>query len=312
MSNAAIQSQLTSIHAKQDSAQFAHRAVRVLLPPGQYSLDVKLDFKYGRRRSRAIARRRRHHRRRAPPRPTGPRTTTRPPPGAVPRTCAVTPGSNIDNNIDIWAVLGRHVAAARPRQGHDVPRRRRLVERRLHRRPGHRRPARPSIAAAVRHGETTTRTGPWKLEQRCSWESGTIAVELAASALQQFCRPPPRASARSRFLYLDAAGHHMSVMVPSLKAAQRRPYAGRAARPLAFRCPSTASASRSPRPTPRATMNAALAAGKHPMLTPGIYHLEASLQVTTPGTVVGRGSGLATLIPGWRHPCPLRRGRSTP
>ena len=43
-------------------------------------------------------------------------------------------------------------------------------------------------------------------------------------------------------------------------------------------------------------MNAALAAGKHLMLTPGIYHLESSLQVTAPGTVV-MGLGLATLIP---------------
>lgn len=44
------------------------------------------------------------------------------------------------------------------------------------------------------------------------------------------------------------------------------------------------------------TINAALAAGKHLILTPGVYHLASSLQVTKAGTVV-LGLGLATLIP---------------
>jgi hypothetical protein len=42
------------------------------------------------------------------------------------------------------------------------------------------------------------------------------------------------------------------------------------------------------------TMNAALAAGKHLLLTPGIYHLHETLQVTKADTVV-LGLGLATL-----------------
>jgi hypothetical protein len=42
------------------------------------------------------------------------------------------------------------------------------------------------------------------------------------------------------------------------------------------------------------SMNAALAGGKHLMLTPGTYHLDASLQVTRPGAIVF-GLGLATL-----------------
>jgi hypothetical protein len=44
------------------------------------------------------------------------------------------------------------------------------------------------------------------------------------------------------------------------------------------------------------TINAALAAGKHLILTPGVYHLASSLQVTKAGTIV-LGLGLATLIP---------------
>jgi hypothetical protein len=45
-----------------------------------------------------------------------------------------------------------------------------------------------------------------------------------------------------------------------------------------------------------ATMNAALAQGKHLLLTPGIYHLATSLQVTRPGTIV-LGLGISSLVP---------------
>ena len=46
-----------------------------------------------------------------------------------------------------------------------------------------------------------------------------------------------------------------------------------------------------------ATLNAALNAGKHLLLTPGVYHLAASLRVTQPDTII-LGLGFATLIPG--------------
>ncbi|MFY0578752.1 hypothetical protein ACN28S_34680 [Cystobacter fuscus] len=45
-----------------------------------------------------------------------------------------------------------------------------------------------------------------------------------------------------------------------------------------------------------ATLNAALSAGKHLLLTPGIYHLSSALQVSNPNTII-LGLGLATLIP---------------
>lgn len=45
-----------------------------------------------------------------------------------------------------------------------------------------------------------------------------------------------------------------------------------------------------------ATLNLALAQGKDLLLTPGVYHLDRSLQVTRAGTVV-LGLGLATLVP---------------
>ena len=45
-----------------------------------------------------------------------------------------------------------------------------------------------------------------------------------------------------------------------------------------------------------ASINAALRSGLHLLLTPGVYHLESSLLVTHPGTIV-LGLGYATLIP---------------
>jgi hypothetical protein len=48
--------------------------------------------------------------------------------------------------------------------------------------------------------------------------------------------------------------------------------------------------------TTAATMNAALAQGRHLLITPGVYHLSEALHVTRPDTVV-LGLGLATLIP---------------
>ncbi|MET7393285.1 discoidin domain-containing protein [Dactylosporangium sp. NPDC005572] len=45
-----------------------------------------------------------------------------------------------------------------------------------------------------------------------------------------------------------------------------------------------------------AQINAALAAGRHLLITPGVYHLNQTLQVNNPNTVV-LGLGLATLIP---------------
>jgi hypothetical protein len=44
------------------------------------------------------------------------------------------------------------------------------------------------------------------------------------------------------------------------------------------------------------TLNAALAQGKNLLLTPGVYHLTQTLQVTRPGTIV-LGIGIASLVP---------------
>lgn len=48
--------------------------------------------------------------------------------------------------------------------------------------------------------------------------------------------------------------------------------------------------------SPTATINEALAAGKHLLFTPGVHHLDAAIEVDNPDTVV-LGLGLATLVP---------------
>jgi hypothetical protein len=95
------------------------------------------------------------------------------------------------------------------------------------------------------------------------------------------------------FLFLEKSGYY--VMVPALKTASMGPSWATAAAPgssvsidqfyLAKPAIDTAS-----------TLNAALARGQDLLLTPGIYHLTESLQVSKPGTIV-MGLGIATLIP---------------
>jgi len=96
------------------------------------------------------------------------------------------------------------------------------------------------------------------------------------------------------FLYMDAAGAYR-VFVPALRANTQGPSwtngtaAGQSISLSQFHI---AVAGRDT----SATLNAALAAGKHLLITPGIYRLSDTLRVTKPNTVV-LGLGLATLIP---------------
>ena len=97
------------------------------------------------------------------------------------------------------------------------------------------------------------------------------------------------------YLFVDEGGKY-AVMVPELdgKGTQGTTWNGKAG-------------SGTPMPIDRfflarperdtsASINAALEAGKSLILTPGIYHLEGSIRVTRPGTVV-LGLGFATLVP---------------
>lgn len=96
------------------------------------------------------------------------------------------------------------------------------------------------------------------------------------------------------YLFVDDAGQY-AVMVPSLATdAQGTSWAAgaTAGKPL----PIDQFYLANPKKDTAASINAALKAGKHLLLTPGVYSLEESLQVTRPGTVV-LGLGFPTLIP---------------
>ena len=97
------------------------------------------------------------------------------------------------------------------------------------------------------------------------------------------------------YLFIDAGGSYF-VMVPNLQTngAQGITWSGNSAPgtplPLArfyVAHPETDNAD---------SINAALQSGKDLLLTPGIYHLETSLQVSRPGTIV-LGLGYPTLVP---------------
>jgi hypothetical protein len=292
MPAATIQQKVDSVYAQQDADQFGTGRYAYFFKPGKYDLDVQVGFYtqvLGLGRS-----------------PDDVRIT-----GAVRAkadwlgnsnaTCnfwrgvenlAIVPTQAIDGNVDVWAVSqGTHL-------------------RRLH-----------------VQGDMKLDDGGWS-------SGGFIADSLVDGALtsgsqQQFLtrnddqhwsgsnwnmvfvgdgtppsgswpHPPYTVTAATPivrekpFLYVDGAGNYL-VMVPGLKTGSVGHSWGSGAPPgvplsidrFYLAKPGTDTA---------ATMNAALAAGKHLMLTPGIYHLESSLQVTRPGTIV-MGLGLATLIP---------------
>ncbi|MFJ9211204.1 RICIN domain-containing protein [Streptomyces sp. NPDC102264] len=95
------------------------------------------------------------------------------------------------------------------------------------------------------------------------------------------------------FLYVDSAGAY-KVFVPALRANSKgTTWSGGA--PAGTSLPLDQFYIAKPGAT-AADMNAALAAGKNLLVTPGVYHLNQTLRITRPDTVV-LGLGLATLIP---------------
>ncbi|HEX4460237.1 MAG TPA: coagulation factor 5/8 type domain-containing protein [Polyangia bacterium] len=94
------------------------------------------------------------------------------------------------------------------------------------------------------------------------------------------------------FLFTDASGNYL-VMVPSVKSnVSGRSWTTADAPGVALSIGLFYIATPADTAT---TLNAALAAGKHILFTPGIYHLAAALHVTQPGTNL-LGLGIATLI----------------
>ena len=95
------------------------------------------------------------------------------------------------------------------------------------------------------------------------------------------------------YLYVDSAGNY-NVFVPSTRTnASGTDWTGGS--PAGSSLPLSQFYIVKPGDT-AATMNAALAAGKNLLVTPGVYHLSSALNITRPDTVV-LGLGLATLMP---------------
>lgn len=97
------------------------------------------------------------------------------------------------------------------------------------------------------------------------------------------------------FLCVDARGH-FEVMVPDLRTDAPAGVSWGGTTPVGKAIPIEQFYIAHAGKDTAATMNAALAAGKNLLLTPGIYRLEASLMVTRPDTVV-MGLGYANLVP---------------
>jgi hypothetical protein len=96
------------------------------------------------------------------------------------------------------------------------------------------------------------------------------------------------------YLYIDGSGNYF-VRVPSTLA-NSQSYTWAAGSKPSGRAISTGNFYIAKTSDTATTLNAALASGKHLLFTPGIYHLDASLQINNKDTVV-MGLGLATLIP---------------
>jgi hypothetical protein len=100
------------------------------------------------------------------------------------------------------------------------------------------------------------------------------------------------------FLTVDDGGE-FSVFVPSLARATRG-VSWRAGGEDGQRVPISEFHVAFPGRDSADSMNAALAAGKHLVLTPGIYALDRAIRIRRPGTIV-LGMGLATLVPETGH-----------
>ena len=101
------------------------------------------------------------------------------------------------------------------------------------------------------------------------------------------------------FLYIDQGGNYF-VMVPALKYNSRGVDwngVSPAGTPIPIQDFYIVKAAAQGQPTAidASAINAALNNGKHLLFTPGVYYVNGTIQVTTPGTVV-LGLGLATLV----------------
>jgi hypothetical protein len=292
MSMATIQGQLDTVYGQQDGAQFGTGRYAYFFKPGAYALDVKVGFYVqalglGQSPDDVVI--------------TG---AVRAKADWLPNnnaTCnfwrgaenlAVVPGNGIDGNVDVWAVS----------QGTQL--RRLHVKGDIHLDDGGWSSG-GFVADSLVDGQMASGSQQQFLTRNDdqSWTGSNwnmVFVGDGNPPASSWPSPPYTTTAATPvirekpFLYLDPTGSY-AVMVPALKTKSVGHSWASGAPPgvpvsidrFYVAKPSTDTAS---------TMNAALAAGQNLLLTPGIYHLDSSLQVTRPGTIV-MGLGLPTLIP---------------
>jgi len=297
MSMSSIQGKLDSLYAKMDADQFDDQGTAVLFTPGQYSLDVQVGFYthvmgLGRSPDDVTI--------------TGAVRAKADWLGNNNATCnfwrtaenlAVVPTQAIDNGVDTWATS----------QG--------TALRRIH----------------VKGSIVLEDNGGWASGGFIA--DSKIDTQIASGSQQQYLtrnvdlghwqganwnmvfvgdRQPPSGTwpnppytvvaatpvvREKPFLYVDAGGHYL-VMVPGLKTGSTGSSWGGDAPGNPAPPGSPLSIDRfyvaHPGTDTAATINAALAQGRHLLLTPGHYPLDAPIQVTQAGTVV-LGLGLPVL-----------------
>jgi hypothetical protein len=292
MSMSTIQSQIAAVYAQQDSAQFGTSRYAYFFKPGSYQLDVELGFYMqaiglgqspddvtitGAVRSKADWL-------------GGGNATLNFWRGA--ENLGVVPASAIDNSAMVWAVAqGTHL-------------------RRVHvHGPVYLSEGGYSSGGFIADSLVDGLVGSGTQQQfftrnddlrwsGANWNMVFVGNGMAPAGA--WPNPPYTTVAATPvirekpFLTLDSSGDYL-VMVPGLKMNSSGHSWGSGAAPGS---PLSISLFYIADPTTdtAATMNAALSGGMHLLLTPGIYHLSESLQVTKPGTVV-LGLGMATLIP---------------
>ncbi len=206
---------------------------------------------------------------------------------------AVVPGSDIDNGIDVWAVS----------QGTAIRRAHVKGSLQLHDNGW----ASGGFVVDTQADDTIDAGGQQQFLTRNTefnkWTgSGWNIVYVGDVGAPKSSWPqPPRTTVdktpilrEKPFLYLDASGNYF-VMVPQIKMASSGvSWSGDNAPPGS---PISIDNFYIGKPTDTAsTLNAALASGKHLILTPGDYKLDGPIQITNPNTVV-LGIGFPVLTP---------------
>ena len=290
-----IQSRLDAVYAKMDADQFDDLGYAYLFKPGKYDLDVKVGFYthvigLGRSPDDVTV--------------TGAVRAKADWLGSNNATCnfwrtvenlAVVPGQDIDNGTDVWATS----------QGTSI--------RRLH--------VKGSLALSDDGWASGGFIGDSKIDSQTrsgtqqqyltrnvdlgSWQGANwnmVFVGDGQPPSGTWPNPPytvvdaTPAMREKPFLYLGSKGEYL-VMVPTLRKNATGSSWGKdpAGSPVPPGSPLSIDLFYVARPTDTATtINAALARGKHLLLTPGDYALDAPIQVTAPGTVV-LGLGLPVL-----------------